>query len=208
MPDKNETTDPVPTTGGKTQTTSPEGIASTVEFGIPTIWLNYRFAPEWFYDAINEARTGRDHHSRRREIIFSVCCAESYILEWVSVDVLKRDYQRLNNYLQPGQRRGVTLKWKEIPRELLNDGLIAAAPQLNGQDWANFLKLIEYRDGLIHARSSRPENPTLPANEMPVPSKDDLDDLTPGWAICAVIAMIRNLNRAAGTPDPDWLQDP
>jgi hypothetical protein len=206
--DKNETTDPVPTAEGRAQIIRLEGIVSTPIFGLPTIWLTYQFAPEWFNDAIHEARTGHDHHSRRREIIFSVCCAESYILEWVRIDVLKRDNQRLDNYFPPGKKRGVTQKWKEIPGELLRDGLITATPQFNGQDWANFLKLTEYRDGLIHARPSRPENPSLPANALPVPSKNDLDSLTPGWAIGVVIAMIRNLNRAAGTSNPNWLQDP
>jgi hypothetical protein len=175
MPDKNETTDTVPATKGRTQTISPEGIASTVVFGIPTVWLTYRFAPEWFNDAIHEARTGRDHHSRRREIIFSVCCAESYILEWVIIEVLKQDMKRLDTYFPPRKKRGVTRKWEEIPRELLNDGLIAATPQLSGQDWANFLKLINYRDGLIHARASRPENRSLPAGALPRPSKGHLD---------------------------------
>ena len=208
MTDKNETTDPVPTTAGKAQTISPEGIASAVVFGTPTVWQNYRFAPEWFNDAIHEARTGRDHHSRRREIIFSVCCAESYILEWVLVDVLKRDYQRLSVYFPPGKKRGVKEKWKDIPKDLLRDGLISATPQLNDRDWANFLELIDYRDGLIHAGASRPENPSIPASELPVPSKTHLDNLLAGWAIGAVVAMIRNLNRAAGTSDPDWLQDP
>jgi hypothetical protein len=206
---KNETTDPVPTTSGKTQTISPEGITSAAAFGTPTIWQTYRFAPEWFNDAINEARTGKDHHSRRREIIFSVCCAESYILEWVIVDVIKRDMQRLNKYFPPGRRRGVTEKWKEIPRELKDDGLIPATPQLSDSaNWGEFRKLIGFRDGLIHASASRPENPSLHADESPVPSKTQLDNLSAGWAIGAVVAMIRNLNRAAGTPDPNWLQDP
>jgi hypothetical protein len=207
--DKNETTDPVPTTKGKTQIIKLEGIASTAVFGLPTIWLTYQFAPEWFNDAIHEARTGHDHHSRRREIIFTVCCAESYILEWVGVAILKRDYRRLNKYFPPGRHKSVTDKWKDIPKELKDDGLIPATPPLNTPgDWGDFQKLIEYRNGLIHARSSRPETSSLPANELPVPSKTQLDNLSAGWAIRIVVAMIRNLNRAAGTPDPDWLQDP
>ncbi len=54
----------------------PAGVVS-LSVGIPTIWLTYRFAPEWFEDAIHEAQNGKDHHARRREIIFAVCAAES-----------------------------------------------------------------------------------------------------------------------------------
>ena len=43
-----------------------EGIAAT-------IWITASFAPEWFDDALREARAGAGHGQRRREILFSVC---------------------------------------------------------------------------------------------------------------------------------------
>jgi hypothetical protein len=48
-----------------------------------------RFAEAWFADAQREAVEGPlgDFHARRREIVFSVICAESYIVEW-AVDQL------------------------------------------------------------------------------------------------------------------------
>lgn len=66
---------------GQPQIIRPPSIPSAEAFGMPTIWLSYCFAPEWFADALNEAKTGRDHNTRRREIIFAVCCAESYLVE-------------------------------------------------------------------------------------------------------------------------------
>src|SRR5437763_1505475 len=70
--------------------------------GAATLWLTYSFAPEWFEDALHEARTGQEHHARRREIVFAVCFAESYLLEWVRDEVLKGDFPRLNRYFVPG----------------------------------------------------------------------------------------------------------
>ena len=67
--------DPAPS--NPSQIIRPASIASSWAVGTPTIWLNYSFAPEWFNDALTEARTGKDHHARRREILFAVCCAES-----------------------------------------------------------------------------------------------------------------------------------
>ena len=45
-----------------------------------TIWLSHNFAPEWFADALHEAKTVPSHNSRRREIIFAVCCAK--VIYW------------------------------------------------------------------------------------------------------------------------------
>lgn len=52
---------------------------------------SYSFAPEWFRDAVSEVRSGGDYHSNRREILFAVCCAESFLFEWVRDDILNRD---------------------------------------------------------------------------------------------------------------------
>src|SRR5688572_8466411 len=70
----------------------------------PTIWSTYSFAPEWFADARHEARTGTDHHARRREIVFAVCCAESYLVEWVRDEVLRSEFRRINEFFPPNPR--------------------------------------------------------------------------------------------------------
>jgi hypothetical protein len=73
-----------------------EAASMTVSGGTPTIWLTYPFAKEWFEDALHEAKTGIDHNARRREIVFAVCFAESYLFEWVRDQVLDRkDRQKL-----------------------------------------------------------------------------------------------------------------
>jgi hypothetical protein len=194
---------------GSPQVISLTGIPSSAAVGTPTIWLTYRFAAEWFNDALQEARTGMDHHSRRREVIFAVCTAESYILEWIRDEVLNRDFQRLNNYFPPGRWMNVTDKWKKIPKQLLRDGLIPRIPNLeNPGYWGEWLKLIEYRNGLIHARASRPETASLSEIEKPVPSKALLDSMSAGWPTRVVVELIRRLHAAVGTLVPGWVQEP
>lgn len=171
----------------------------------PTVWLTANFARDWFNDAINEAKAGPGVSHRRREIIFSVAFAESYLLEWVRDVVLKHDFQRINKYFPPGYRRGVTEKWKEIPDRLRNDGLLRAVPDLSKQFWFEWTNLVNYRDGLIHARASRPLTDSLPAEEKPVPDGRTLADMQPGWAISVVVAMIRAFHSASGFTSPEWM---
>jgi hypothetical protein len=190
------------------QVLSPVGIPSAEGFGMATVWQTYKFAPDWFNDAHHEARNGSDHHSRRREILFAVCAVESYLLEWVRDEVLDRDFQKLNQYFPPSVHRGVANKWKEVPKQLFYDGYLPSLPKLAQPSWQHFLQLVEYRNGLIHARSSRPENSSLADNEKPVPSKSELDNLPPGWAVGVVFELINGLHQAVGTASPAWLVMP
>lgn len=191
----------------KHQVIRPKSISLKASVGTPKIWLTYSFAPEWFNDALNEARTGQDHHSRRREILFAVCAAESYVFEWVRDEVLRRDFDKLRKYFPPGKRRSVKKKWKKIPKELYEERQISNEPNWGGTEWRNFLKLVRYRDGLVHARASRPETSSLSPDEEPLPSKTDLDRMPLGWAVQRIVTLIRHLHGAVGTSAPDWLVD-
>jgi hypothetical protein len=171
----------------------------------PTMWLTSSFAREWFEEALHEARTGRDHHARRREIVFAVCFAESYLLEWVRDEVLKGDFPRFDRYFVPGTWESVVEKWQDIPKKLLADGLIAAAPNLGEAYWEEWRTLVTYRNGLVHARASRPESGSQPEAKHPMPSKGDLDQLVAGWAVRIVVTLVRRLHDAVGTSPPAWL---
>src|SRR5919112_3743691 len=82
------------------QTGTVGGVPSEESIGELTVWLTYSFAPEWFEDALNEAKRGADHNARRREIVFAVCCAESYLFEWVRDEIIgKSNMERLMKYL-------------------------------------------------------------------------------------------------------------
>jgi putative transcriptional regulator len=173
-----------------------------------TAWLTYSFAPDWFADALREAQTGQDHHARRREIVFAVCFAESYLLEWVRDEVLKGAFPRLNGYFVPGKWQSVVDKWKDIPKQLRDDRLIPAIPKLGESYWEDWLKLVNYRNGLVHARASRPESGSQGNESNPLPSRSDLDRLPAGWAVQVVVTLVRRLHDAVGTSPPTWLVDP
>lgn len=180
----------------------------TVSILEPTVWLSISLARDWFEDALKEARKGQGHDSRRREILFAVCCAESYIFEWVRDEVLNRQFNKLPKYFPPSKKRGVTEKWKDILKQLKFERLIPNRPNFGGQQGVEWKTLVKYRDGLVHAKASRPQKNSQPEEQKPVPSKIQLDSLEAGWAIQIVIERIRCLHRAVGTAAPSWLVDP
>jgi hypothetical protein len=175
------------------------------QLGAVKAWLSARFAEPWYSDAKREAIDAGDTHRRRREITFAVAAAESYLLEWTRDEVLSCDFERLNSYFPPGNWSPISDRWKEVTKALARDGLIKAAPNFGGQTWQEFRRLIEFRNGLIHARASRPENSALTPKEMPSPTMAELQALDPGWAVNVVGQLIRELNTAAGTKPPSWL---
>ena len=193
----------------KHQVIRPKSIPSEESFGTPTIWLTYSFAPEWFKDALNEARTGQDHHSRRREIVFSVCFVESYLFEWVRDEILNRKFDELAKYFPDKDRQlSTTDRWKAVIKRLHKDNRIQKVPNFGDSWWRGVRTLVEYRNGLVHAGASRPETDSLRDDEKPVPSKTTLDQLEAGWAVRVVIELIRRLHEAAGTSTPAWLIEP
>jgi hypothetical protein len=185
---------------------------ATLKSSAPTlaVWNSYSFAPEWFKDALHEARTGQDHHSRRREILFAVCFVESYLFEWVRDEVLSREFDQLSEYFPPKDKRGIRERWKEVIKKLKKDNRIPEAPGFGYSDWNNFVELVKYRNGLVHAGASRPEtnSPRSQAYVPPKPSKTALDRLQAGWAVSVVVELVRNLHKAVRTPAPQWLKNP
>ena len=134
--------------------------------------------------------------------------AESYLVEWVRDQVLNRDFERMGTYFSPGGRRGVTEKWKDVPRQLEKDGELSGTPDLGKQFWEDWLQLIRYRDGLIHARASLPDGSEVSPDDAPFPTGKDLADLEPGWAIATTLRMVSQFHDAAGMKLPDWLEGP
>ena len=70
--------------------------------GQATIWQSCSWARDWFDDAFDAAKQA-DHRARRREIIFSVCFAETYLFECVRDEILKRDFVKLATYFPFGK---------------------------------------------------------------------------------------------------------
>jgi hypothetical protein len=182
-----------------------QGLAGPRTIGTPELWSFYSFAPEWFNDALQESRlTG--HAARRREILFSVCCAESYIFEWVRDEVLQRDPNLLSKYFKPGVKRGVKEKFRDVPKDLKRDGYIVGTLDCSTATWNKFRTLVDYRDGLVHARASRPYSAKLTGDEKPLPTKQNLDSYPPGEAVETVRRLIQKLHEDTRTKPLTWLK--
>jgi hypothetical protein len=170
------------------------------------IWLAAVFAPKWFEDAVREsALVGSD--ARRREVVFAVCFAESYLLEWVRRDVLTK-LDRLNDYFPPDRQRPMTDRWKEVPKRLYEDRQIRGHPDYGKSFWEDFVRLVDYRNGLVHGRASRPDKNDLHKDAKPVPTPGDLEAMLQGWPTRVVVSLVRELHASAGTPPPPWLIEP
>ena len=181
----------------------------------PTLWQTYSWAPHWFRDALREARTtdtGPDaRNARRREILFAVCFAESYLFEWVRDEALNRKFGSLEKCFptRPEDGWGSTRdRWKVILRELQKDGVIPARPNLGGPHGEDWNRLLDYRNGLVHAGASRPKGGAQSEEQKPSPEPQELDQLQPGWALGVVIERVRRLHAKLGTAEPSWLAGP
>ena len=166
------------------------------------------FARDWFEDAQREAQTDKDHNSRRREILFAVCCVESYLIEWVRDDVLKHKFDSLSEYFPCGVHRGIGKRWKDVIWKAHSEELFDNTPDFGKPYWEEFDRLVKYRNGLVHGNSSRPVSVSLEQKERSVPSKVDLHELKSGWAVRVVTDLIRQLHDDASTSAPEWLVDP
>jgi len=183
------------------------------------LWITTNLARSWYDDAMSEvegnlAAGGSTHRDRvRREILFAVCLAETYLFEWVRDSVLKHDYEKLNQYFPPIERKRpkmpVRERWREVPKQLASEGLLSRLPRWTAEQDMAWKRLVDYRNGLVHARASRPDTKGLGNGENPIPGPDELDQVVKrGWALGVVIDRIRGLHQAAGTELPSWLQRP
>lgn len=173
----------------------------------PMTWTSANFAESWYRDAADEAR-GRDgENSTRREIVFAASFLESYIFEWAR-RICGLD--RINDYFPPVPRfdgdpryqRSLKDKWKLVPRELHADGIVPTAPQL---DLSELGDLVQFRNGLLHARASRPATEDLPPKFRPVPEPGQLKKIGHGWACAMAKKLVVKLHADLQTPLPSYL---
>ena len=174
---------------------------------IASPWIYQSFAHEWLKDALNEARHGVGINSHRREIVFAVAFAESYLVEWVRDDILKKDFNKFNHYLPINKRLSALDKWKEIPKQLCKDNLLRETPNLKATFWVNWAKLIAYRDEFIHAVTSCPENLEL-LREKEMSKIHEMSKIKSGWATKVVVELVKQFHKAANMPMPEWLHIP
>ena len=169
------------------------------------LWRYGTYASAWFADALKEAK-GQDDQAKCREIIFAVCAAESYLVEWVRDAVLGGEFRLLDGYFPLEDRRmGIGDRWKQVIKRLYEDSRISGKPEWGRQYWSEFVKLVNFRNGLLHGRASRPDTEGLPENVRLEPTVEQLAQRRPGWATETVANLIRELHMATGTAIPSWL---
>jgi len=72
----------------------------------------------------------------------------------------------------------------------------------HGEEWK---RLLPYRNGLVHAKASRPATDT---DRNAIHDKKVLDELETGWATRVVVERVRRLHSATKTDPPSWIVDP
>ena len=185
---------------------APRAAALSLEGFPPTVWVSANFAELWYRDALKEAAGNDGDHSTRREIVFSASFLESYIFEWVRTIC----FDRLNEYFPPTPRykndprfrRTLKDKWKFVPLDLHNDGILAKAPRL---DLSELGALMQYRNGLVHGSASRPSTAGLPMAATPIPNIDELKRISHGWALSVAKTLVIELHAQLGTKPPPYL---
>ena len=172
----------------------------------PTVWQHANLAARWYYDALQEAQSNDGENSIRREVVFATSFLESYIFEWV------RDtwFEEINEYFpatprfvdDPLFRPTLKDKWKLVPQALHQAGALSTAPTL---DLSSLGTLIQLRNGLIHARASRPATSGQPEAERPRPAMGELTSIGHGWALGVAKRLVNQLHEHVGTTPPRYL---
>lgn len=177
------------------------------------IWISENLARSWFEDALHEARNGTDYNFIRREIIFSVCFAETYLYEWTRTIVgvnnipkyFPRNYYNKQHKLLKDLKTILAKNWRLIPNKLYQEGLIRCDPNL---DVLMLDVLVTIRNGYIHAHASRPLTDSQPQEEKPVPIRSEIEKLGQGWALQIVLDLIFDLHNKLGTTHDAYIVKP
>ena len=182
------------------------GEALTITGHAPTVWQHANFAEDWYRDAKREAQGTDGRHSTRREIIFAASFLESYVFEWVR----QQWFERINDYFPPTarfkndplHRATLKAKWSLVPSELHRAGLIPIAPAL---DLADLGTLVVLRNGLLHARASRPATTGQADAARPRPALCELEVIGHSWAVGVARDLVIQLHLSLGTVPPAYL---
>jgi hypothetical protein len=170
------------------------------------LWVTATFSSDWYLDALREATNPDGRGSVRRQIAFAVALAETYLFEWVRDEVLHRQYRELETLIPLEHwRQPVERKWKQIPMVLHSRRMIPAAFDAGtSRVWADFTRLVDYRNGLLHGGASWPQSDT-PQRKPKLP-QGELERLASDWPLDVVRRLILELHATVGTAPPDWLK--
>lgn len=185
--------------------------AFQVTGGSASFSITFDLSQAWFSDARWEAENplaADNYHYRRREVIFAVCFAETYLFEW-TLAALDLDGDKLTRYFPNSDKRGVAEKWAKVPAALHRDHLLKTVLRASKKHNKNWQNLIDIRNGLTHSKASWPEVVgRIVRHPKPIPRLRDLGAKPPGWALAIATERVRRLHAAAGTLTPAWLAKP
>jgi len=88
------------------------------------------------------------------------------------------------------------------------DDRIQGVLDFRAEPWKRFLRLLRKRNGLVHARASRPEASGRPEKEKPSPTMRELTAMEAGCPTRVVVELVEQLHRVTGTDAPAWLVKP
>lgn len=180
-----------------------------------TQWGN--LAERWMRDAHAEARSAPANDSEkrnalRREVVFAVCAAESYLFEWVRDREGHYAYgftQKVKKALtERGKLRekGVIDRWKLVVTEVLDGGKPSKPSRFDrNSTWNDFVELVKHRDFLVHGGAALPRPPERSELTAKYTPRTDPFQQSPGYAVDRVVALIRQVHSWAGTAPPKWL---
>lgn len=186
-------------------TLKPQSVTSRSVVSLAGFWVLANFAQAWLKDAIKEALVKKNRDSLRREIVFSVCFVESYLVEWLRDGVFKKNIEIILQYPPINQRKGISKKLKMVLKDLHSKKLIPNKPDFNQTYWEEWIELVDFRNGLVHALSSLPDSGSVKNRKKPIASPSELSKLSPGWAAKTAINLVKKLHEFAGTSAPDWV---
>lgn len=173
------------------------------QFGDATAWQVQSLAPAWFEDAVEQSRLD-GVAARRREIAFSVAAAECFLFEVVRDRLMGSDRALLEELFPVGNYSNVREKWKNVAARLFERGVATRRHEFGDAAWSSFHRLVDFRNGLMHARASRPVTGDTPENAKPMPSPEEMQTLEPGWPSATAAKLIQEFSITLGVAKPEW----
>jgi hypothetical protein len=175
--------------------------------GSVEVWITVSLTQPWLRDVVIESKqVGHDH--RRKEIVFAVCFIETYLFEIVRDLILRMDYKETTRYFPVGRRLGIRDRCKEVFKQLFEDKKLKQAMNWSEPFWSEFCRLIDMRDGLVHAAISRPYNSDLSKGANPTPTMEEFRKLSQGWALQTALNLVYAMHEAIGVELFPWLENP
>jgi hypothetical protein len=134
--------------------------------------------------------------------------AETYLFEWVRDALMSERPSRMFEFFPTNDRRGVRGRWKEVPKDLHDAGVIPNKPDFGDPHRAEWNEFVDHCDRIIHAKLCELVVSDGITNGNDALIKREIDAIHPGWALGIVVERIRRLHDAGDSPLPEWLVSP